>query len=228
MQRHRLFAALVAASLLPALSAGTVHAAAPAHDMSGMEGMDDVASSDASPSTLAYQQAMVRMHQNMKQSLSGNPDVDYVRQMIPHHQAAVEMAEIQLAYGKDEGLKDFSRWIITAQKQEIGYMTNWLRGHDQGATRPCARDYYGTAMEKMHHGMMIAYTGDADVDFVRGMIAHHQGAVDMSAILFPVSINPEIRTLAEGVYRSQNYEIAWQRHWLRHPNASHSFPSFIL
>lgn len=182
----------------------------------------------ASPSTQAYQQAMERMHAAMNQPLSGNPDVDFVRQMIPHHQGAVEMARIQLAYGHDEALKAFSRWIITIQEIEIGYMQQWLRGRDNGLAQPGAKDYYGDAMQTMHHSMMIDYTGDADVDFVRGMIPHHQGAVDMAAILTAEGSNPDIRALADGVFRSQSYEIAWQRQWLEHCSRPTRFPSLIF
>jgi uncharacterized protein (DUF305 family) len=227
MPRPLAIAALLSVLLASAFGAPSAQACAAHHSM-GHGHKGHAAHAEGTASTQAYQRAMAEMHRNMAQPLSGNPDVDYVRQMIPHHQAAVEMAQIQLAYGTDEGLKDFSRWIIVAQAQEIGFMQNWLRGRDNGLEQPGARDYYGAAMEKMHHGMMIEYSGDADADFVRGMIAHHQGAVDMSAILFAVGHNPEIRALAENIYRSQHYEIAWQRHWLQHRQASVSFPSFIL
>lgn len=178
-------------------------------------------------STHAYEQVMAAMHQRMSQPLSGNADVDFVRQMIPHHQAAVAMAKIQLAYGKDEGLKTFSRWVIAAQEQEIGYMKQWLRRRDNGRSYPGAKDYYGPAMQQMHHAMMIDYTGDADVDFARGMIAHHQGAVAMAGILMAHGTDPELRTLGDAVFRAQTYEIAWQQYWLAHPHSGVSFPAWI-
>lgn len=165
-------------------------------------------------STRAYGRAMQTMHKHMDAPLSGDVDVDFARQMIPHHQGAVEMAKIQLQYGHDERLKAFSRWVIQAQEQEIGFMTQWLRRRDNGAA-PCkATDYFGEAMRGMHHGMMIRYTGDADVDFVRGMIPHHQGAVDMADIMFAQGSDPELNRLAGGIARSQGYEIAWMQRWL--------------
>lgn len=165
-------------------------------------------------STRGYEDAMAMMHKNMHAPLAGDADIDFVRQMIPHHQGAVDMAKVQLQYGRDERLKDFNRWIIRAQEEEIGFMKQWLRRHDNGVVAKDAKDYYGDAMMVMHRDMMIDYTGDADVDFVRGMIAHHQGAVDMASILFEHGSDPELNRLADAIYRSQTYEISWMQNWL--------------
>lgn len=68
--------------------------------------------------------------------------------------------------------------------------------------------------EAMHHGMNIAMTGDADVDFVRGMIAHHVGAVNMARIVQLFGSDPEIAALAEEIIEAQEAEIAMMREWL--------------
>ena len=66
----------------------------------------------------------------------------------------------------------------------------------------------------MHKDMDIAFTGDADADFARGMIPHHQGAVDMAKIVLQHGKDPAIRKLAEDVVRSQETEIKFMREWL--------------
>lgn len=71
------------------------------------------------------------------------------------------------------------------------------------------------ANDTMHRDMAIEYTGNADVDFLLGMIPHHQGAVDMARIVLAHGTDPEIRKLAEAVIAAQTVEIAWMQDRLR-------------
>jgi uncharacterized protein (DUF305 family) len=70
------------------------------------------------------------------------------------------------------------------------------------------------ANEKMHKDMAVPLTGNADVDFVQGMIPHHQGAIDMAKIALEYGKDPEIRKLAEDVIKAQEGEIAMMKAWL--------------
>ncbi|WP_159946738.1 DUF305 domain-containing protein [Rhizobium sp. 18065] len=73
---------------------------------------------------------------------------------------------------------------------------------------------FQAANDKMHADMAAPLTGDADVDFVRGMIPHHQGAIDMARIVLEYGKDADIRKLAEEVIQAQEGEIAMMKDWL--------------
>lgn len=79
---------------------------------------------------------------------------------------------------------------------------------------PSTRDFK-EAHKKMMSDMEIAYTGSTDVDFVRGMIPHHQGAIDMARVQLAHGKDPAIRALAQTIIADQEREIAQMQDWLK-------------
>ena len=74
---------------------------------------------------------------------------------------------------------------------------------------------YDHAMKTMMEGMSAQkITGDADVDFVNGMIPHHQGAIDMAKTVLATGKDPAIKKLAEGIVKAQESEIKLMQDWL--------------
>ena len=73
---------------------------------------------------------------------------------------------------------------------------------------------YKAAMDGMMGGMMMSYSGNPDVDFVKAMVPHHQGAVDNARIVLQYGTDPEVRKFAEGVIAAQEAEIKWMNEWL--------------
>ena len=77
--------------------------------------------------TSEYMQSMNTMHDAMMAAATkAHADVAFVEGMIPHHQGAIQMAQIELKYGKDAAMRKLAQDIIDAQNPEIALMKQWL------------------------------------------------------------------------------------------------------
>ena len=101
--------------------------AAFAEDMANMDMSKPMG--DQGPSSQAFAAANSKMHKDMALTYSGNADADFVRGMIPHHRGAIDMAKIELQYGKDPELRKLAKGVIAAQEKEIKEMEAWLKAH---------------------------------------------------------------------------------------------------
>jgi len=164
----------------------------------------------------AFKKAVHSMHGAMPTSYLGDPDGEFARGMIPHHQGAIDMADVVLKYGKDPAIKKLAEDIKRAQAPEIAQMRAWLDKHglEKRVRRPEAAAGYKQAADKMHAAMNIAPSDNADVDFVRAMIPHHQGAIDMANVELRYGRSLELRSLAQSIVVGQRKEIAFMRNWL--------------
>ena len=86
---------------------------------------------DTGPSSQAFNGITAKMHQDMAITFTGNADVDFVKEMIPHHQGAVDMAKTVLAFGKDPEIKKAAEEAIKTQEAEIAWMKEWLKKQGQ-------------------------------------------------------------------------------------------------
>jgi len=122
---------LAVASTALILGIGTTGVAVAQESHSG-HGMGGTAMSKGAsePATKGYIDAMDKMHETMGGiEYTGAPDVDFALGMIPHHQAAIDMARVQLEYGKDPEIRKLSQDIIKAQEAEIKQLQDWLAAH---------------------------------------------------------------------------------------------------
>jgi uncharacterized protein (DUF305 family) len=85
-----------------------------------------------SEASKAYMAANDKMHGPMMEAAKeSDPDVAFVKGMIPHHQGAIEMAKVVLQYGKDEQAKKWANDVIREQQREIDEMQAWLKKRRQ-------------------------------------------------------------------------------------------------
>lgn len=172
------------------------------------------------PHIMAYMDIMGNMHQDMSAGVAAkNADVGFAKGMIPHHEGAVAMAKVELQYGKDAEMKALAQKIIDAQQGEISYMQDWLAKNE--SSQPVASNAKEVAQayqqkNMANHDAMMQGTMDAnpDIAFAKGMIPHHQGAIDMAAVEAQYGKNAEMLKLSEQIKQAQTPEIKQMQDWL--------------
>lgn len=153
---------------------------------------------------------------------TGNSALDFIDGMIPHHEAAVAMAESYLKNGgAHEQLKPLAEDIITAQKEEITQMNDMRKTvADSGRKNQDSADAYRAKYEEMmegHHGSHgSSETGDSiDAAFAEGMIMHHRMAVDMAEAILDNTDEEALLELSRQIIDTQEEEITLMQSVLR-------------
>lgn len=171
--------------------------------------------------------SMWRMQRDMAIRYSCDPVVDFVRGMIPHHQGAVEMCAALDASQTwaQVGLVHFCSHVALGQTWEVRAMRQWLNEREISQREACEEDCnltcdsakaFDAANSRMHKAMAINYSCDVEEDFVQAMLPHHQGAVDMCAVLLSSTKDVWFLELCTNITRMQAAEMAWMQEWLQY------------
>ena len=99
-----------------------------AHEMQDMQSMME----SMGEAQQAFMQGMMQTHDPMMHGMmADDPDVGFACGMIPHHQGAINMAEVELQHGDSDEMKEMAQKIIEAQKREIEELTQWIEEQAQ-------------------------------------------------------------------------------------------------
>ena len=159
----------------------------------------------------------------------------FLKGMIPHHESAVEMAEIAVDRGEHAEVKELARAIIDAQTSEISQMEkiyDRLTG-EEILPDPAAHEDLGLSQDEagMHEGgaAMLERARKFDKAFIDEMIPHHQGAIRQARIVLEDADDAELRELATAIVDAQSREIeqmnGWRERWYGSPSPAGGVPS---
>lgn len=152
--------------------------------------------------------------------LTGNVNVDFLVQMIPHHQGAVEMAKYEIEHGKDFEMIQLAKSILAEQQNEIAIMETMIKNYGTTIGKPSSE--YVQAMNATMETMMKNTPTDSllkdksvDCAFAMVMLPHHQAAVDMAVALMPFKPDKQTTSYAESIIASQQYEIDQMNEYIK-------------
>jgi uncharacterized protein (DUF305 family) len=174
-----------------------------ANESGGMAGMDH---SNLDHGSMGMAREMVM--ENGKYS-----DKAFIDAMVPHHQGAIEMAEVALQNAEHERIKQLSRNIISTQRVEIEELKA-IKQQEFGTSEvPMEMSAQEMQMMGMTDPEALANKEPFDKAFIDAMIPHHQSAIDMAQVALEDSENPKIKELAENIVSAQQREIEQMLQW---------------
>ena len=157
--------------------------------------------------------AMSRMEAIPK---TNDPEIDFPKMMIMHHQAAINMGNVQKQEGRNDSLKRFSQKMINAQQMEIQQLNAILVSESVNNSVPAFTMEQMDHMKKMDEMADVQQiTGDIDNDFATLMIFHHNSAIENSEAYLKYGNNTQLKTLAQKMLDDQKKEIKELSDWLR-------------
>jgi uncharacterized protein (DUF305 family) len=151
------------------------------------------------------QSASASSHASTLKNLGTN-EIMFAQGMIPHHQQAIDMSNMALKNGASAEVKKLAKEIIAAQGKEISQLKYWLTatkssmsmGHDMGMGGMLSKSDL-IALKKLKGSKF-------DVAFLKAMIAHHEGALEMVSVIGGTK-NSEAKKIAIDIREGQSGEI---------------------
>ncbi|MBM3232168.1 DUF305 domain-containing protein [Candidatus Pacearchaeota archaeon] len=141
---------------------------------------------------------------DISHSMMNHPQITseeiFIAEMIPHHQEAVSTSMLVLESENSE-VKSLAEAIISAQEIEITMMQNWLKEWYPESN-------YKTTYKNMMPELNSLSGKDRDKAYLKGMIEHHQGAIQMAKQSQKLDLKPEVLTLTKNIISTQQAEVS--------------------
>lgn len=216
--RTRLLAPLLAAATLTLASCGGNAGGGDKGDMQGMDhggsggGMAGMDHSDMGHGEMGSKE-MAQMSREMVMPNGEYSDKAFIDAMVPHHEGAVEMAEVALERAEHPEIRNLAEEIISAQRAEIemfGEIRQEKFGSAEGQMDMNEQDMQAMGMSDPQE---LAKADPFDKAFIDDMIPHHESAIAMAEVARKNTDDPEIREIANDIVSAQEREIGQMERW---------------
>lgn len=162
-----------------------------------------------------YNQEYTTIFNNMKKEMNaaantGNVNLDFVLEMIPHHEGGINMAKAIVKYSSNPEVKKIAENIITSQSAQIPIMEELKTKFEKEkpSSKADSKKYikeYDKIKDTMFKKMKdVIITDNVDVNFLQEMIYHHEGAIGMANNILKYTTDPELKKLAENMVSTQS------------------------
>ena len=144
-------------------------------------------------------------------------ELQFLDTMIVHHRGAVDMAKLSASRAEHTEIKTLSDAIIRDQQREIDLMSGLRKKWFGDSPEAINMDFPGMSagMHSMDLKKLDALRGnDFDVEFIRQMIPHHQGAIEMAKHIGSNDSYAELKKLADDIIKAQETEVRQMNEWL--------------
>ena len=144
-------------------------------------------------------------HSSMASGDLSSDDIMFLQMMIPHHQQAIDMSDLALTKSTDSELLALAKDIRDGQAAEIITMKAWLAGAKAGMDpgHSMGHDMGGMLGDSELAALKAATGKSFDLLWLKGMTGHHDGAIDMAAMIENAK-SAEIKSFGEGIVASQS------------------------
>jgi uncharacterized protein (DUF305 family) len=145
----------------------------------------------------------------MDMTIMVKDDQTFIQSMIPHHQEAIDTSKIIVSSTNDQDLKAFANQVIIDQTKEVDSMKSWYKALTNS-------DYKDNGMYMAMMSSIKDKTGfELDKEYIKTMVLHHNGAIEMAKKILPISKSPDIKNLANSVITNQANEVSKLEGWLK-------------
>lgn len=175
----------------------------------------------------AYMKKYEKIISTMKKDMetvkaTGYPALDFLCEMVPHHEAGVSMAKNILKYTENDDLKKIAGTIVKEQGSEIQKMKEIIKclkekPLDEKVKEAEYLKVYDCILKKMMDSMEKAniLTGCVDVDFLQQMIIHHEGGIAMVKNILNNTTNKEVKEIANCIMKNQEIQVKEMKELLK-------------